>query len=295
MSARVLDGKAIAAELRAEVAAGVQQSIGRGITPGLAVVLVGSDPASEIYVRSKGKACIEAGMHSETIKLPAEVAEAELLAVIDRLNADPAIHGILCQMPLPKHLDPDLVIRRIDPAKDVDGFHPVNVGKLVLGDPTGFVPCTPAGVVEILVRSGIATAGAEAVVVGRSTIVGRPMANLLMRSGRGGDATVTVAHSRTRNLVEVCRRADILVAAVGRAEFIGRDAIKPGATVIDVGINRVVDPSRSTGYRVTGDVDPAAAAELASAYTPVPGGVGPMTIAMLLRNTLTSAERLVAG
>lgn len=295
MTAKVLDGKSIAAEIRAEVAGGVGELIGRGITPGLAVVLVGEDPASEIYVRSKGKACIEAGMRSETVKLPADITEDRLLAVIDRLNADPGIHGILCQMPLPAHLDPDIVIRRIDPAKDVDGFHPVNVGRLVLGDPAGFVPCTPAGVIEILSRSGIETAGAEAVVVGRSTIVGRPMANLLMRSGRGGDATVTVAHSRTRNLAEVCRRADILVVAVGRAEFIGREAIRPGATVIDVGINRVADSSRPSGYRVTGDVDPVAAAEIAGAYTPVPGGVGPMTIAMLLRNTLTSAERLAAG
>lgn len=228
-------------------------------------------------------------MHSETIILPASTPAAELLAVIDRLNADPAIHGILVQTPLPPQIDPDTVMRRIDPLKDVDGFHPMNVGKLVLGDPTAFRPATPYGIQEMLRRSGIETRGAHAVIVGRSTIVGRPMANLLMQPGPVGDATVTVCHSRTRNLAEVCRTADILVVAIGRAGMIGADAIKPGATVIDVGINRVDDASQPKGYRVVGDVDFEAARQVAGAITPVPGGIGPMTIAMVLSNTLQAA------
>lgn len=290
MSARLLDGVAIAAAIRAEVTEDVRTLAARGIIPGLAVVLVGEDPASQVYVRSKGKACLEAGMHSETIRMPADSPAAEVLATIDRLNADPAIHGILCQLPLPPHINADEVLRRIDPGKDVDGFHPVNVGKVVLGDPTAFKPATPYGIQQILMRSGIETRGARAVIVGRSTIVGRPMANLLIQSGPGGDATVTVAHSRTRDLPAVCREADILVVAIGRAEFIGADAVKPGATVIDVGINRVEDASRPRGYRLVGDVAFEPVAEVAGAITPVPGGVGPMTIAMLLRNTLQAAQ-----
>ena len=290
MSARLLDGVAIAAAIRGEVAEDVRALAARGIIPGLAVVLVGEDPASDVYVRSKGKACLEAGMHSETIRMPADSPAAEVLATIDRLNADPAIHGILCQLPLPPHINADEVLQRIDPTKDVDGFHPVNVGKVVLGDPTAFKPATPYGIQQILLRSGIETRGARAVIVGRSTIVGRPMANLLIQSGPGGDATVTVAHSRTRDLPAVCREADILVVAIGRAEFIGADAVKPGATVIDVGINRVDDASRPRGYRLVGDVAFEPVAQLAGAITPVPGGVGPMTIAMLLRNTLQAAQ-----
>ncbi len=290
MSATILDGVAIAATIRAEVAEQVRALAGRGVIPGLAVVLVGEDPASQVYVRSKGKACLEAGMHSETIRMPADSPAAEVLATIDRLNADPAIHGILCQLPLPPHINSDEVLQRIDPAKDVDGFHPVNVGKVVLGDPTAFKPATPYGIQQILLRSGIETRGARAVIVGRSTIVGRPMANLLIQSGPGGDATVTVAHSRTRDLAAVCREADILVVAIGRPEFIGADAVKPGATVIDVGINRVDDATRERGYRLAGDVAFDAVREVAGAITPVPGGVGPMTIAMLLRNTLQAAE-----
>lgn len=290
MSATLLDGVAIAATIRAEVAEQVRALAGRGVIPGLAVVLVGEDPASQVYVRSKGKACLEAGMHSETIRMAAESPAAEVLATIDRLNADPAIHGILCQLPLPPHINSDEVLQRIDPAKDVDGFHPVNVGKVVLGDPTAFKPATPYGIQQILLRSGIETRGARAVIVGRSTIVGRPMANLLIQSGPGGDATVTVAHSRTRDLAAVCREADILVVAIGRPEFIGADAVKPGATVIDVGINRVDDATRERGYRLAGDVAFDAVREVAGAITPVPGGVGPMTIAMLLRNTLQAAE-----
>lgn len=289
MTARLLDGKALAATIRAEVANDAQAMRRRGIVPGLAVVLLGDDPPSQMYVRSKGKATVEAGMHSETVLLPAATPAAELLAVIDRLNADPAIHGILVQTPLPPHIDPDSVMRRIDPGKDVDGFHPMNVGKLVLGDPTAFRPATPAGIQEMLRREGIETRGAHAVIVGRSTIVGRPMANLLMQPGPGGDATVTVCHSRTRDLAAVCRSADILVVAIGRANLIGADAVKPGATVIDVGINRVDDPTAARGYRVAGDVDFDAVREVAGAITPVPGGVGPMTIAMVLANTMQAA------
>lgn len=289
MSARVLDGVAIGAAIRTEVAESVAILRARGVVPGLAVVLVGDNPASQIYVRSKGKACVEAGMHSESVVLPIDTPEVELLATIDRLNADSRIHGILCQLPVPPHIDTDKVLRRIDPAKDVDGFHPMNVGKLVLGDPTAFRPATPYGIQQILTRSGIETRGAHAVIVGRSTIVGRPMASLLLQSGPGGDATVTVAHSRTHNLPALCRSADILIVAIGRARFIGPDAVKPGGTVIDVGINRIEDATGRRGYRVVGDVDFDAVLPIAGAMTPVPGGVGPMTIAMLLVNTLQAA------
>jgi methylenetetrahydrofolate dehydrogenase (NADP+)/methenyltetrahydrofolate cyclohydrolase len=289
VTARLLDGTALSRIIRDEVATDVAGLLRRGIVPGLAVVLVGDDAASQIYVKSKGKACREAGMHSETIMLPGNTPEAELLAVLDRLNADPAIHGILCQMPVPPHIDADQVLRRINPAKDVDGFHPLNVGKLVLGDPTAFRPATPYGIQVMLQRNDIATRGAHAVIVGRSSIVGRPMASLLIQPGPGGDATVTIAHSRTHQLPELCRTADILIVAIGRASFIGADAVKPGATVIDVGINRVPDESLARGYRVVGDVDFEAVRAVAGAITPVPGGVGPMTIAMLLRNTLQAA------
>lgn len=289
MSARLLDGKAIAAEIRGEVAERTAGMVARGVQPSLTVVLVGDDPASQVYVRSKGKACLEAGMGSNTVLLPAATPEAELLAVIDRLNADPTVHGILVQMPVPPHIDADQVLRRINPIKDVDGFHPMNVGKLVLGDPTAFRPATPYGIQEILLRSGVETSGAEAVVVGRSTLVGRPMSALLMLPGPAGNATVTVCHSRTRDLPAVCRRADILVVAIGRANFIGADAVKPGATVIDVGINQVADATRARGYRLVGDVEFDAVREVAGAITPVPGGVGPMTIAMVLSNTLQAA------
>ncbi|MCB9517411.1 MAG: bifunctional 5,10-methylenetetrahydrofolate dehydrogenase/5,10-methenyltetrahydrofolate cyclohydrolase [Gemmatimonadales bacterium] len=291
MSARILDGAAIAAEIQLEVRERTAKLVARGIVPNLTVLLVGEDPASQIYVRSKNRACHEAGMASATITLPADTPEAELLARIDRLNADASVHGILCQMPLPSHIDADKVLRRIDPAKDVDGFHPMNVGKLVLGDPTAFLPATPAGIQEILRRSDISTRGARAVVVGRSTIVGRPMANLLLQPGPGGDATVTVCHSRTRDLPAICREADLLVVAIGRAHFLGADAVQPGATVIDVGINRIADPTAKKGYRVVGDVDFDAVREIAGAITPVPGGVGRMTIAMVLQNTLLAAER----
>ena len=291
MTARRIDGVALGREIRAEVAVRAAELRSKGVVPGLAVVLVGEDPASAVYVRSKGRACEEAGMHSETIRLPAETSEAELLATIDRLNRDPAIHGMLVQLPLPRHIDGERVLHAIDPAKDVDGFHPVNVGKLVLGDPTGFRPATPYGVQQMLIRSGIETAGAHVVIVGRSNIVGRPMAGLLLQKGPGGDATVTVCHSRSRDLPSLTRQADILVAAIGRAEFVTADMVRAGATVIDVGINRVDDPAQPRGYRLVGDVAFDAVAAKAGAITPVPGGVGPMTIAMLLVNTLQAAEQ----
>jgi methylenetetrahydrofolate dehydrogenase (NADP+)/methenyltetrahydrofolate cyclohydrolase len=294
MSARILDGAALAAVIRAEVAAEVARLAPSGRRPGLAAVLVGEDPASAVYVRSKGKACEEAGMHSVTIRLPVETPEAELLDTVDTLNSDPLIHGILVQLPLPKHIDSEKVLRRIDPAKDVDGFHPTNVGKLVIGDATAFKPATPFGVQQMLIRSGIETKGAHAVVVGRSNIVGRPMANLLIQDGPGGNATVTVCHSRTRDLPAVTRTADILIAAIGKPEFITREMVRPGAVVIDVGINRVDDAGNAKGYRLVGDVAYAAVTEVASAITPVPGGVGRMTIAMLLQNTLQAMKQLPA-
>jgi methylenetetrahydrofolate dehydrogenase (NADP+) / methenyltetrahydrofolate cyclohydrolase len=291
MSAKILDGAALARTIRAEVGAAVAKAAG-STRPGLAAVLVGDDPASAVYVRSKGKACEEAGMHSETIRLPTETTEAELLAVVDRLNADPNIHGILVQLPLPKQIDSEKVLRRVDPAKDVDGFHPVNVGKLVTGDRSAFRPATPYGVQQMLIRSGIETKGAHAVIVGRSNIVGKPMANLLIQQGPGGDATVTVCHSRTRDLPAVTRSADILIAAIGKPEFVTADMVRPGAVVIDVGINRVDDSSQPKGYRLVGDVAYGPVSELASWITPVPGGVGPMTIAMLLQNTLQAWRQI---
>ncbi|MGH7560386.1 MAG: bifunctional 5,10-methylenetetrahydrofolate dehydrogenase/5,10-methenyltetrahydrofolate cyclohydrolase [Gemmatimonadales bacterium] len=291
MTARILDGAAIADRIRAEVAREAAALAARGTKPGLAVILVGDDPASRLYVRNKGRACEEAGMHSETIRLPASTSEAELLHVVDRLNADPAIHGFLIQLPLPKHVVAHRVLLRIDPAKDVDGFHPVNVGKVVLGDPTGFKPATPFGVQQMLIRSGIETRGAHAVVLGRSTIVGRPMANLLIQDAPGGNATVTVCHSRSRDLAGLTRQGDILVVGIGKPRFVTANMVKPGAVVVDVGINRVEDGSRPKGYRITGDVDFEAVAEVASAITPVPGGVGRMTIAMLLMNTLQAARQ----
>ena len=289
MPAEIIDGAAIARRIRGEAAAEVAALATRGVRPGLAVVLVGDDPASAVYVRSKGRACEEAGMHSVTLRLPATTTEDELLAHVDALNADPTVHGILVQMPLPKQIHADAVIRRIRPEKDVDGFHPVNVGKLLIGDRDGFAPCTPAGVQEMLVHAGVETRGTECVLVGRSNIVGKPMAALLLQDHLGANATVTICHRHTRDLAFHTRRADILVVAVGRAQLITGDMIKPGATVIDVGINRVADASAKNGHRIVGDVDFASASEVAGHITPVPGGVGPMTIAMLLRNTVRAA------
>jgi methylenetetrahydrofolate dehydrogenase (NADP+)/methenyltetrahydrofolate cyclohydrolase len=291
MTARLLDGVALAKAIRAEVAEEVARLSGAGVRPGLAVVIVGEDPASQVYVRSKGRACEEAGMHSETIRLPADTTEAVLLATIDRLNGDPRIHGMLVQLPLPRHINAEAVLRRVDPAKDVDGFHPVNVGKLAIGDASAFRPATPYGVQQMLIRSAVETKGAHAVIVGRSTIVGRPMASLLLQDAPGGNATVTVCHSRSRDLGAITRLADILIVAIGRPEFVTADMVRPGAVVIDVGINRVDDPAHAKGYRLTGDVAFGPVSEVASAITPVPGGVGPMTIAMLLRNTLQAMQQ----
>lgn len=290
MSARLLDGAALGRTIRAEVATEVAALREKGITPGLAVILVGDNPASHFYVRSKGKACEEAGMKSVTHLLPEQTTEAELLALIDDVNADPTLHGLLVQMPLPRHINSETVLHRVSPAKDVDGFHPVNVGKLMLGDRSGFRPATPYGVQQMLIREGIETKGAHAVILGRSTIVGRPMAGLLIQDGPGGNATVTICHSRSRDLPSITRQADILIVAIGKAEFVTADMVKPGAVVVDVGINRVDDASKPRGYRVVGDVAFDTVKEVASAITPVPGGVGPMTIAMLLVNTLQAAR-----
>ena len=273
----------------------LQREIGalsaRGVAPGLAAVLVGDDPASTTYVRMKGKACDEAGLYHETIRLAKETTEAELLALVERLNADHKIHGILVQLPLPKQINTQRVLHRVSPEKDVDGFHPENVGKVSIGDPTGFRPATPYGVQQLLVRSGVETTGSHVVIVGRSTIVGRPMAALLLQDGPGGNATVTVCHSRTRDIKSVTRQADILIVAIGKAEFVTGEMIKPGAVVVDVGVNRMDDPSLKKGYRLVGDVQFEEAKKVAGAITPVPGGVGPMTITMLLYNTVQAARQ----
>ena len=290
MSARVLDGTAIAREIREEIRSQVAQLVAQGVTPGLAVVIVGDDPASQVYVKNKGEACRAAGMHSDTIRLPADTSEAELLATVDRLNADHRIHGFLVQLPLPPQIDSEKVLHRISPAKDVDGFHPMNVGKLAVGDPSAFRPATPYGVQQMLIRSGIETRGAHAVIVGRSNIVGKPMANLLLQDGPGGNATVTVCHSRSRDLASITRGADILVVAIGKPKFVTAPMVKPGAVVVDVGINRVADAGDPKGYVIVGDVDYGPVSEVAGAITPVPGGVGKMTIAMLLSNTLQAAK-----
>ena len=289
MSARILDGKAMAADLRAEIAAAVAaMKAATGRVPGLAVVLVGDDPASRSYVAAKGKACAAAGIHSREIGLPATARREEILAAVRALNADDAIDGILVQLPLPDAAIEREILEAIDPAKDVDGFHPINVGRMVQGLPA-FAPCTPVGVMEILRRSGTPLSGAAVVVIGRSQLVGRPLSILL--SQKGVDATVTLCHTRTKDLARFTRAADIVVVAAGRPNTLTADMVRPGAVVIDVGVNRVPDPSRAAGYRLAGDVDFEAVAEKAAAITPVPGGVGPMTIAMLLRNTVEAARR----
>jgi len=291
LPARLIDGAAIGNAIRAELAAEIAALGRRGVTPGLAAVLVGDNPASHTYVRMKGKACDEAGLYHETFDLPARITEAELLALVDRLNADPRIHGILVQLPLPSQIDVRRVLQRVDPRKDVDGFHPENFGKVALGDPTGFRPATPYGVQQLLIRTGVETSGKHAVVLGRSNIVGRPMARLLLLDAPGGNATVTVCHSRSRAIEQYTRQADILVVAIGKPEFVTGSMIKPGAVVIDVGVNRVDDPTRKQGYRLVGDVKFQEAKQVASAITPVPGGVGPMTITMLLYNTVQAARQ----
>lgn len=288
---KLIDGTGIAKKVHEETKARIAALKERGITPCLAVVLVGEDPASVAYVRSKDKRAAELGLHSVKHELPAATTQEELLALVEQLNVDPAIHGILVQSPPPKHIDEAAIVRAIDPAKDVDGFHPINVAKLALDDPSGFVPCTPLGCQRLLVEAGVETSGARAVVLGRSMIVGKPMALLLMAKGSGGDATVTVAHSRSKDLAAVTREADILIAAIGRPGFVTADMVKDGAAVIDVGINRVEDSSAAKGYRIVGDVAFDEVAPKCSAITPVPGGVGPMTIAMLMANTVTAAER----
>jgi methylenetetrahydrofolate dehydrogenase (NADP+)/methenyltetrahydrofolate cyclohydrolase len=293
-AATLIDGNAIGATMRAELAGEINALKKKGVIPGLAVVLVGDNPASQVYVRMKGKACDEAGLYHETIKLPKDTTEADLMGLLERLNANPKIHGILVQLPLPKQIDTNRALHRIDPRKDVDGFHPENVGKVAVGDPTGFRPATPYGVQQLLIRTGVETKGAHAVVVGRSNIVGRPMAALLLQDGPGGNATVTVCHSRTRGIELHTRQADILIVAIGKPEFVTGDMIKPGAVVIDVGVNRVDDPSRKQGYRLVGDVKFQEAKQVASAVTPVPGGVGPMTITMLLYNTVQAARQWVS-
>ena len=292
MSATIIDGTAIGKQIREELKAEVAELRKRDVIPGLTVVLVGEDPASQVYVRMKGRAADELGMKSDTIRLPADTPEGDLLALLDRLNADPKVHGILVQLPLPRHMDASKVLLRMRPEKDVDGFHPVNVGKLVIGDHTGFRPCTPAGVQELLIRSGADPGGKHVVVVGRSLIVGRPVANILIQKEKGANATVTVAHTGTRDLGSITRQGDILVVAAGRPEVVTGDMIRPGAVVIDVGVNRVEDPKAEKGYRLVGDVKFSEAKEVASKITPVPGGVGPMTIALLMRNTVQAARQL---
>ncbi|MFA6172393.1 MAG: bifunctional methylenetetrahydrofolate dehydrogenase/methenyltetrahydrofolate cyclohydrolase FolD [Kiritimatiellales bacterium] len=290
MTAKILDGKAIAQDIRAELKARVTELKKRGIVPGLGVLLVGDDPASRSYVTAKEKACEETGLYSREIKLPATASHKEILDVVNAFNADSQIDGILVQLPLPDSSMEQSVIEAINPEKDVDGFHPVNVGRMMLGLPA-FLPCTPHGVLQILKRSGIKTDGAHVVVIGRSNIVGRPLVNLLSQKSELGNATVTMCHTRTKNMAELTRQADIIVAAAGRPNTVTADMIKPGAVVIDVGVNRVTDATAKAGFRLKGDVDFEAVAQKASAITPVPGGVGPMTITMLLANTVESAVR----
>jgi methylenetetrahydrofolate dehydrogenase (NADP+)/methenyltetrahydrofolate cyclohydrolase len=295
VSAKILSGTDLSAQIRAEVATGViEMQEKHGVTPGLAVVLVGDDPASAVYVNNKQRACEQAGLHSDSARLPGTATETEILAAVHAFNDDPRIHGILVQLPLPNGIGQYRVIEAIDPDKDVDGIHPYNLGKLLQGRPD-FPPCTPSGIIELLVRNGHDPEGANVVICGRSDIVGKPLAALLMQRGRGGNATVTVCHTRTQDLAEVTRRADVLVAAIGRPEAITADMVGEGAVVIDVGINRVDDPSARRGYRLKGDVDFESVSRKASAITPVPGGVGPMTIAMLLVNTLTAARISIHG
>ena len=286
----LIDGRAIAAQIQHELAARVAALKTRGIAPGLAFVRVGEDPASKVYVGRKEKACAELGIVSETQVLPEKTTEAELLALLAKLNAANHVHGILVQAPLPKHIRESVIYSSVLPAKDVDGFHPVNVGKLMLGDTTGFRPCTPAGVVELLVRSGVKTEGAEVVILGRGNIVGKPMAAMLCQKGKGANSTVTICHSATRDLAGHCRRADIIVAAMGVAEFLKADMVKPGVVVMDVGVNRVPDATAKSGTKLVGDVDFKNVQPIAGKITPNPGGVGPMTIAMLMQNTVLAAE-----
>ena len=283
-----IDGKQISAEIRSEVAAEVVRLKAAGVEPGLAVILVGENPASVSYVTAKERACEEVGIRSFPIRMTADTEEAVLLAEIERLNQDPAVHGILVQLPLPKHIDEAAVIRAISPEKDVDGFHPISLGKMVLGEDT-FLPCTPHGIVQLLRRSGVETSGKHVVVVGRSNIVGKPVANLLIQKGAGANATVTICHTGTKDMASFTRLADILIVAAGRPNTVTADMVKPGVVVIDVGVNRIDDATKKNGFRLVGDVDYPAISQIADKITPVPGGVGPMTIAMLMANTAKSA------
>ena len=290
MSARLILGKDVSEEIYSELRQRIDALKARGVTPGLAVVLVGDDPASQVYVRKKGEMCESLGMHSLTIRMPAETTQEELMAKVSELNADPAIHGFLVQLPLPSHLDEEAVINAIAPEKDADCFHPSNVGRMLIGEPD-FLPATPAGVQQMIVRSGIETKGKHVVVVGRSNIVGKPMAAMMMQKGAGADATVTVVHSRTQDLPSITRMADILIVGIGKPRFITADMVKEGAVVIDVGTNRVDDPTHPKGGRLVGDVDFDNVKDKVSAISPVPGGVGPMTICMLMANAVRAAEK----
>lgn len=292
MPARIIDGRKIADEIKEAVKRDAEKlKAEHGVVPGLGFILVGENAASQVYVRMKGKACEEVGFYSFTEKMPTDTRESVLLEKIEEWNSDPKIHGILIQLPLPKHMNEETIVQSVDPGKDVDGFHPVNVGKLVMGQET-FRPCTPAGVQELLLRSGVDPSGKHIVIVGRSNIVGKPVANILLQKQKGANAVVTVCHTGAKDLTRYTKQADILIAAMGRPEFITGEMIKAGAIVVDVGLNRVDDPSARNGYRLAGDVHFASASEVASAITPVPGGVGPMTIAMLMKNTLLAAQRL---
>lgn len=294
IAGNLIDGRAIAEQIHQETAQRVARLAARGVQPGLIFVRVGEDPASKVYVGMKEKTSARLGIASQTHVLPVSTTEAQLLELIAKLNADPKVHGILVQAPVPRHISEARVYSAVAPEKDVDGFHPQNVGKLMLGDPTGYRPCTPAGVHELLIRSQVATEGAEVVVLGRGNIVGKPMASILMQKSRHANATVTICHSQSRAIAAHCRRADILIAALGSAEFLKADMVKPGAVVIDVGVNRVADPSAKGGSRLVGDVDFNNVQPIAGKITPNPGGVGPMTIAMLMQNTVQAAE-IAAG
>lgn len=289
MTAQIISGKELAKEIRAELKEEVAQLKEKGITPGLRVILVGEDPASQVYVRNKAKACEKLGIHEVTDELPADTSEEELLALIDKYNKDPAYHGILVQLPLPKHINESKVLYAIDPMKDVDGFHPVNVGKLMIGDPF-FLPCTPHGIQQMLLRSGNDPARKHVVVVGRSNIVGKPIANILLQKKDGANATVTVCHTGTDDIAKHTKQADIVIAATGWPNTVTADMVKDGVVVIDVGVNRIDDPTKEKGYRLVGDVDFENIKEKATAISPVPGGVGPMTITMLMKNTVRAAK-----
>ena len=290
MTAQIIDGKQVAADMREELKKEVAKLKEQGIVPGLGVILVGEDPASKSYVTAKERTCEEIGIYSDDNRLPAETSQKELMVLVRKMNQDPKIHGILVQLPLPKHLNETEVLLAIDPVKDVDGFHPMNVGKMVVGE-EAFLPCTPHGVIQLLIRSGVKIEGAEVVIVGRSNIVGKPLANMLIQKKPNRNATVTVCHTRTKDLARHTRRADILIAAAGQPNTITADMVKEGVVVIDVGVNRVDDPTKKQGFRLVGDVDFEAVKEKASLITPVPGGVGPMTITMLIYNTVESAKR----